>query len=187
MKLAPVLLLAALPLTACTTPTADPLPPISGVLVRGTNFNGEGGIEINGFRWTSQSDGKGNGLMLRGVQNLATDLSPNPKPDESLHSMLNTSIAQTGTLKIDQVMYGATYDMYFWFMENQRGPQRTMSITLEGETVETEMGNLPYKHWARFGPYPVTLSDGELNITITTTDPTQKAEVMGMLLIKPEQ
>lgn len=69
--------------------------------------------------------------------------------------------------------------MYFWFLENQRGTPRTMRIEIEGQVVEETMGNLPYKHWSRFGPYPVNLTDTDLNIVIETTDPTQKAEVMG--------
>lgn len=191
MKIATLMLLATvlpsvLILEGCTSPKADPLPPITDTLIRGTNFNGKGGIDIEGYRWTSQNDAKGNGLLLRDAENLTTDLTPKPAADENLQGMLNSSIAQTGTLKIAQTMYGAQYDMYFWFMENQRGQQRSMSIEIEGQPMEEAMGNLPYKQWSRFGPYPVDLNDGELNIVITSADPQQKAEVMGMLMVKPE-
>ncbi|MEO0771219.1 MAG: hypothetical protein AAFY72_17660, partial [Cyanobacteria bacterium J06649_4] len=69
---------------------------------------------------------------------------------------------------------------------NERGAQRTMSVEIEEERFDDPIGNLPYKHWSRFGPYPVDLSDGELNIVLTTADPKQNAEIMGMLLVKPE-
>ncbi|MEM9976788.1 MAG: hypothetical protein AAF808_04085 [Cyanobacteria bacterium P01_D01_bin.2] len=181
-----ILSLAVL-LSACgTAPDAVELPPIEGTLVRGVNFNGKGGFEIDGYRWTSQVDSKANGMMLRDVDAIATDLKPQPATDDNTQLLLNTSIAKTGSLNIDQIMYGAQYDLYLWFMENQRGAQRSMSVTIEDQTVETEMGNLPYKAWSRFGPYPVDLSDGELNIVLTTADPSQKAEVMGMLLVKPD-
>ena len=180
-------LLFMLLLPACSgAPEPINLPPIEGALVRGVNFNGKGGFEIDGYRWTSQADAKGNGMMLRDVEALTTDLEPQPSTDENTQMLLSSSIAKTGQLKIDQIIYGAEYDIYFWFMENQRGSRRTMSIEIEDQVVETEMGNLPYRRWSRFGPYPVDLSDGELNIVLTTADPEQKAEVMGMLLVKPD-
>ena len=181
------LLIATALLSACGgVPEAMNLASIEGALVRDVNFNGKGGFEFDGYRWTSQADSKANGMMLRDVEVLTTDLQPQPRTNENIQHLLNTSIAQTGQLNIDQVMYGAQYNLYFWFMENQRGAQRSMSIEVEGQLVETEMGNLPYKNWARFGPYSVDLSDGELNIVLATVDLSHKAEVMGMLLIKPE-
>ena len=186
MRLSIILIATAL-LSACSsTPAPVNLPSIEGALVRGVNFNGKGGFEMSNYRWTSQADSKANGMMLRDVEELTTDLQPQPATDENTQLLLSSSIAQTGSLKIDQIIYGAEYEIYFWFMENQRGARRSMSVEIEGEIVETEMGNLPYKGWSRFGPYPVNLSDGELNIVLTTADPSQKAEVMGMLLVKPD-
>lgn len=174
-------------LSACSQPPQPvALPPIEGALVRGINFNGKGGFETDGYRWTSEADSKGNGMMLRDVDGLTTDLVPKPDTDDNTQLLLSTSIAKTGELNIDQIIYGAEYDIYFWFMENQRQTQRSMTVEIEGDIVETEMGNLPYGNWSRFGPYPVDLSDGELNIVITTNDPRQKAEVMGMLIVKPD-
>ncbi|NEQ51792.1 MAG: hypothetical protein F6K11_16895 [Leptolyngbya sp. SIO3F4] len=186
MRLSLILIAAAL-LPACSSaPTPVELPPIEGALVRGVNFNGKGGFEIDDYRWTSQADSKANGMMLRDVEELTTDLQPQPVTDDNTQLLLNSSIAQTGSLKIDQIIYGAEYEIYFWFMENQRSTRRSMSVEIEGNVVETEMGNLPYQGWSRFGPYPVDLSDGELNIVLTTANPKQKAEVMGMLLVKPD-
>lgn len=182
-----VLLMATALLSACgDVPEPINLAPIEGALVRGVNFNGKGGFEIDGYRWTSQADSKANGMMLRDVESLTTDIQPQPATEENTQLLLNTSIAKTGSLNIDQIIYGAEYEIYFWFMENQRGSQRSMTVEIEGQVVETELGNLPYRSWSRFGPYPVDLSDGELNIVMTTTDPSQKAEVMGMLLVKPD-
>ncbi|MEM7066932.1 MAG: hypothetical protein AAF572_27685 [Cyanobacteria bacterium P01_B01_bin.77] len=186
MRLALLFIATAL-LSACTgTPAPLDLAPIKGALVRGVNFNGKGGFEIDGYRWTSQADSKANGMMLRDVESLTTDLQPQPTPDENTQLLLSSSIAKTGQLNIDQIMYGAEYEIYFWFMENQRGSQRSMSVEIEGEVVEIEMGNLPYRSWSRFGPYPTDLSDGELNIVLTTADSNHKAEVMGMLIVKPD-
>ncbi|MBX2865188.1 MAG: hypothetical protein KTR27_16675 [Leptolyngbyaceae cyanobacterium MAG.088] len=180
-------LVAVVLLTACSsTPEPLELSPIEGALVRGVNFNGKGGFEIDDYRWTSQADSKANGMMLRDVEELTTDLVPQPATDENTQLLLSSSIAKTGQLNVDQVIYGAEYEIYFWFMENQKGTRRSMSVEIEGEIVETEMGNLPYKGWSRFGPYSVDLSDGELNVVFTTADPSRKAEVMGMLLVKPD-
>ncbi|MEM9804109.1 MAG: hypothetical protein AAF959_02430 [Cyanobacteria bacterium P01_D01_bin.56] len=185
MRLALVMIIALL--SACSGASKPvELPPIEGALVRGVNFNGKGGFEIDSYRWTSQADSKANGMMLRDVETLATELQPQPATDANTHLLLNSSIAKTGRLEIGQIMYGADYEIYFWFMENQRGSQRQMQVEIEGQLVETELGNLPYKGWSRFGPYPVDLNDGELNIVLTTADPSQKAEVMGMLLVKPD-
>lgn len=187
MKSVLALAVLSVGLSACSDqPEPVTLPPIEGALVRGINFNGAGGIEIDGYRWTSESDSKANGMMLREVESIASDLQPKPTPDEATISMLNGSIAKTGRLAIDQIMYGAEYDIYFWFMENQRSTQRSMTVEIEGQVFDEPIGNLAYRNWSRFGPYPVTLSDGELNMVLTTADPNQKAEVMGLLIIKPD-
>lgn len=173
--------------SACSqVPEQVDLPPIEGALVRGINFNGKGGFEIDGYRWTSEADSKGNGMMLRDVEAVATDLVPQPAADENTQLLLSSSIAKTGQLNIDQIIYGAEYELYLWFMENQKGQRRSMRVEIENEIVETAMGDLPYRSWSRFGPYPVDLSDGELNIVITTADPSHKAEVMGLLIVKPD-
>ena len=173
--------------SACSqAPEPMVLPPIEGALVRGINFNGKGGFEVDGYRWTSEADSKGNGMMLRDVEAITTDLVPQPAVDDNTQLLLSGSIAKTGQLNIDQIMYGAEYELYFWFMENQKGQRRNMRVEIENEVVETEMGDLPYRGWARFGPYPVDLSDGELNVVITTADPSHRAEVMGMLIVKPD-
>lgn len=174
-------------LSACSS-AIEPveLSPIEGALVRGVNFNGKGGFETDGYRWTSQSDSKANGMMLRDIEELTTDIEPQPGTDENTQLLLSSSIAKTGQLNIDQIIYGAEYEIYFWFMENQRGTRRSMSVEIEDKAFETEIGNLPYTGWSRFGPYPFELSDGELNIVLTTADPSHKAEVMGMLIVKPD-
>ena len=173
--------------SACSqAPEPMVLPAIEGALVRGINFNGKGGFEVDGYRWTSEADAKGNGMMLRDVEAITTDFVPKPAVDGNTQLLLNSSIAKTGQLNIDQIMYGAEYELYFWFMENQKGQRRSMQVEIEDKVVETAMGDLPYGEWARFGPYPVDLSDGELNIVITTADPSHRAEVMGLLIVKPD-
>lgn len=174
-------------LSACasTEPTVE-LPPIEGALVRAINFNGQGGIEIAGYRWTSEQDSRANGMMLQDVEAVLTELEPQPTTDENTYTMLNTAIAKPGQLNIDQILYGAQYDFYFWFMENEPRTRRTMSIEIEGQMVEENMGNLAFQKWHRYGPYAVELSDGELNIVITSADPNQTAQVMGMLIVKPD-
>ncbi|MEL6231615.1 MAG: hypothetical protein AAFR24_17040 [Cyanobacteria bacterium J06627_3] len=68
-------------LSACgDVPEPINLAPIEGALVRGVNFNGKGGFEIDGYRWTSQADSKANGMMLRDVESLTTDIQPQPLP-----------------------------------------------------------------------------------------------------------
>ena len=139
MRLAFSFVVSAL-LSACSTASQPlDLPPIEGALVRGVNFNGKGGFETDGYRWTSQSDSKANGMMLRDIEELTTDLVPQPATDENTQLLLSSSIAKTGQLNIDQIIYGAEYEIYFWFMENQRGGRRSMSVEIEGEVVETEM------------------------------------------------
>ncbi|MEM7771979.1 MAG: hypothetical protein AAGA75_20690 [Cyanobacteria bacterium P01_E01_bin.6] len=172
---------------ACSTP--DPVAdvtPIEGALVRGVNFNGGGGIEIAGYRWTGEQDSRANGMTMRDVKAIETSLNPKPTTDDNTNVMLNSAIAKQGQIEIKQVLYVSTYDFYFWFMENEPRTRRTMSIEIEGQTVEETMGNLAFKQWNRYGPYSVELSDGELNILITTDDPTQDAQVMGMLIVKPD-
>jgi len=91
--------------SACSqVPEQVDLPPIEGALVRGINFNGKGGFEIDGYRWTSEADSKGNGMMLRDVEAVATDLVPQPAADENTQLLLSSSIAKTGQLNIDQII-----------------------------------------------------------------------------------
>jgi len=67
---------------------------------------------------------------------------------------------------LTQPIANGKYEIYLYLLENYRDNYRAMSVRLEGTPVVEKIGELPLGHWARYGPYPVTVADGALDIDI---------------------
>ena len=63
--------------------------------------------------------------------------------------------------------------VYLWAVENFRSNFRTYNVKLEGVQVASAIGRLNNNRWVRYGPYPVTVNDGTLNVNLqrVTGDP----------------
>ncbi|WNG45801.1 hypothetical protein F0U60_18055 [Archangium minus] len=97
--------------------------------------------------------------------------------------MLNSAIWKMGAdLLVSQSIANGNYSVYLWVMENYQSNFRSFKIRLEGTEVESAAGNLPLGGWKKYGPYPVAVSDGALNVDLVRVN--GDVHLMGMALFK---
>ncbi len=143
--------------------------------VKGINFNG-GAVTINGNNWLAESSA---GLTLSTILRASTSLTPNPAVDSATSNMLNKGIYSGGNFSVDQSLSNGSYSIYVWAIENYISYYRSFNIKLEGTQVTpSPIGNLPLNSWIRYGPYPVTVNDGILDMDVVKV--TGDTHLMGM-------
>lgn len=150
-----------------------------GEFVKGINFNGEA-VTIEGNLWTSYGDALADGLSIPGVGAGETSVKPKPGADKAIKSMLNTVVYKAHTLEISQTVPNGTYDVYLWIMENFRSNHHSMDVSLGNQTVDRSIAQLPLGQWVKYGPYRTTVTDGVLQLVLTTTNPERDTHLMGM-------
>jgi hypothetical protein len=67
---------------------------------------------------------------------------------------------------VNQTLGNGSYDVYLWLIENFQSNFRSIDVRMEGTTVATNLGDMAYPRWEKYGPYRVTVSDGALSIDI---------------------
>ena len=88
--------------------------------------------------------------------------------------MLNGGIwSPASDVNFSQTLANGNYVVYLWAVENFRNNYRSYNVKLEGVQVASAIGRLSKNRWARYGPYPVTVNDGTLNVNLqrVTGDP----------------
>jgi hypothetical protein len=163
--------------------SAAPAPP-QGTFVKGINLGGEA-VTIEGYSWQSYTEALANGLATPGANAIATSVQPNPNPDRDVRKMLNSVIYKPETLEINQLLPNGAYEVYLWIMENHQTDWHSLDVILTGQKVATAIGKLARGSWARYGPYPTTVTDGLLQLSITTNTPQIDAHLMGLSIFKP--
>ncbi len=151
--------------------------------VKGINFNGQT-VTIDGHLWTSYSSALANGLSVPDAIALTTSVKPKPAADRATRNMLNTVVCKSHTLEIRQILPNGTYDVYLWIIENYRSNHHAMEVILGDKTVATAIGTLPFQHWAKYGPYSTTVTNGTLNLALSTSTSEIDAHIMGMAIFK---
>ncbi|MFQ4138714.1 hypothetical protein PGN35_020610 [Nodosilinea sp. PGN35] len=165
------------------TRASDPAPP-TGEFVAGINLGGEA-VTVGGDRWQSYSEALAAGLATPGATTAATYYVPTPYPSRGTRTMLNSVIFKTQTLAIEQPLPNGSYDLYLWIMENYQTHWHTLELRVAEQPVAQGLGYLPFRGWARYGPYPIAVTDGVLHLSLTTSDPNIDAHLMGLSLHKP--
>jgi hypothetical protein len=154
---------------------------LSGAFVKGINLGGRAVI-VGGDRWQSYPEALAAGLTTPGATAANTYLVPNPYASRGTRALLNSVIFKAQTLEIEQPLPNASYDLYLWIMENYQTHWHTLDLRVADQPVDQGLGYLPYRGWARYGPYPVTVTEGRLGFSLTTSDPNIDAHLMGMSL-----
>ncbi|PZU96894.1 MAG: hypothetical protein DCF32_21215 [Leptolyngbya sp.] len=156
---------------------------LPGEFVKGINFGGEA-VEIGGDRWQSHTEALAAGLATPGATTATTYCVPEPYVSRGTRAMLNSVIFKPQTLEIEQPLPNDRYDLYLWIMENYKTHWHALELRVAGQAVAQGLGYLPYRGWARYGPYPVTVTAGRLYLSLTTSDPQIDAHLMGLSLHK---
>lgn len=166
------------------TPNPTPTPPLdnAGQFIKGINFNG-GAISIDGNPWLAESNAN---VTVSAIKRFANgDVTFAPQTDNLTNSMLNTSIYNSISFNVNQTLANGSYEIYLWSEENYKANFRSFHIQLEGAQVTgSPIGTMPLNEWRKYGPYPVTVQDGVLNMNVVkvTGDP----QLVGMVIYKKE-
>lgn len=145
-------------------PPPPPPPPASG-FVKGINFNG-GAVTIGGNAWMSYASARADGLSMPGVNVWTSSLTPSPATDGPTSSMLNSAVWSQSGFSFSQALPSGSYEVYLWVFENHQANYRSFDVRLEGATVASGIGTLPYLRWQRYGPYAASVSDGALSVDL---------------------
>lgn len=150
----------------------------SGAFVRGINFNGNA-VTIEGNTWMSHTNALSNGLSMTAVTNASTSLTPSPATDSDTSAMLNKGVYSNNGFTATQTLTNGNYQVYIWIMENYSNNARRMNIKMEGVQVASNIAELPLNSWVKYGPYPVTVNDGALDVQFLKASGIEP-HVMGM-------
>ncbi|WNG46931.1 DUF1565 domain-containing protein [Archangium minus] len=142
-------------------------------------------VTIEGHTFTAFDQAKTQGLSVpSGYQAVTTSLTPSPAVDAATSAMLNTGIWQSGTLRLAQTVPAARYNVYVYILENYANNHRSLDLALEGQRVAQGIGVLAKSAWKKYGPYTVSVTDGELNLDLSAAK--REPHLMGLSLFKLE-
>lgn len=149
------------------TPTATPSPTptpqvIPGGSIKGINLN-SGTVTVDGILFET-SNSNPTITIQGGAFNMSwITLSPAPTSDAQ-KQLLTTGYGAGGnqpSVAVSGVQNGS-YDVNLYIMEDD-GPQ-TFGVTIEGQSVASNLSTGAARTWKKIGPYRVTVNDGTLNM-----------------------
>jgi hypothetical protein len=157
----------AAPTTAATTATTTATTVEPGVFYRGVNLNGPD-LVVNGLPFESAGEvavagGSGQCTASDGDDRLRPAVS-----DPGLAELLRCGLQSDGgagqlSVTLDDVANGA-YDVSVYVWENDF-PER-YSLALQDEVVVPDYWSGDAGHWAKLGPFPVTVDDGTIELSV---------------------
>jgi len=138
----------------------------AATFVKGINVNGAAAT-IDGNAWLSHSAAQAAGFSVgSGVTLTSNAASPQPAVDASTASLLTTGLRKAGTVNLSQTIANGAYYVSFWVKEDLGAGSYAYDIRLENATVG-EVASAQSGGWNRYGPYPVSVIDGVLNMDLT--------------------
>lgn len=136
--------------------------------VLGVNFNGPETV-IEGNTWLGMTSAQAKGLTITGAAALTRTETPIAPPDAKTVAMLRSTISAEGDFSIDQPLDNGDYHVHLWVFEwgdFYWSFSRVFDVVMEGVTAGRNIGALKTMAWRKYGPFPVSVSDGCLNIKI---------------------
>ncbi|MFN3650787.1 MAG: Ig-like domain-containing protein [Armatimonadota bacterium] len=142
----------------------------SSTFVRGINLNGPA-VVIEGNQWLSHAEATASGFSTEDAITWTWPIELTPDPDADTETMLGSGVGRLSPpngdgFKMTQALPAGEYEVYLWLVENNADFYRDVTVELEGTQVAVGAGELPYGYWQKYGPYPVSVSDGALDIDI---------------------
>jgi lysophospholipase L1-like esterase len=149
--------------TATQTPTATPTDvPASGPgFYRAININGPAAL-IDGNAWEAQSGVST--FTINGSARSNPWITPSPATDPARVTMLRSFQHHWAISAALAEMPAGAYEVYLYVIQDWNNPSPPLvTFSLEGQVVGTYRAG-GAGSWERLGPYPVTVSDGTLNL-----------------------
>jgi hypothetical protein len=172
------------PASVTVNPAAS-APSAGETFVRGINLAGDP-VRIEGNKWLSHSNAVVAGIQTTGGLGRAPTytfvLAPGPDPD-TLTMLQSAAWTSESSFIIKQPLPAGNYNVYLWLMENYRSNFRKINIRLQGQTAATGIGELQLGEWKKYGPYPVQVVNGELQLDVLNGGKGDPA-IFGMAIFK---
>jgi uncharacterized repeat protein (TIGR02543 family) len=129
---------------------------------RALNING-GAVNLDGQSWEA-SDGAAN-FSVSGTAFANQAVVLNPATDATRATLIRSSVYDTDLDATLGSVPAGTYLVYLYVWEDNNA--ETYDIRLENQVVLANYNSGPAGHWDRLGPYPVSLSDGTLDLSLS--------------------
>jgi uncharacterized repeat protein (TIGR02543 family) len=129
---------------------------------RALNING-GAVSLDGQSWEASAGAANFTVSGTAFANQAVTL--NPATDATRASLIRSSVYGTNIDAQLRTVPTGTYSVYLYVWEDNSA--ETYTIRLENQVALANYNSGPGGHWDRLGPYPVTVSDGTLDINLS--------------------
>lgn len=150
--------------TPAPAPTPSPAPapttPTNATFLRAINVNGPA-TTIDGRSWEA---GSATGVQVTGNTFANQGVTLNPATDAARAAMIRSSAYSTA-LTANVAVANGTYQVYAYVWEDNNA--QTYSLSLEGQTVQSNYNSGAAGNWSRLGPFTANVTDG--NITLRTS------------------
>ena len=133
--------------------------------VLGVNINGDA-VTIDGNKWLSEADALSKGMkLLSTVEQITKNDTLVPAVDAATSAMLNSCRwMRESPWDLEQTIANGEYLVYVWVVENAASNYRSFDIEANGAKIATDIGRLEKNHWAKYGPFPASVSNGKLEL-----------------------
>lgn len=143
-------------------PTNAP-PPTQPGLYRAINLNGDA-LTIDGNAWEGRTAAN---VSFTGNTFVDQSVALNPPTDAARATMIRSSVWGNCSVTMGAVPNG-NYTVYCYVWEDNNST--TFNVTLEGQVVRSNYTSGAAGAWARLGPWPVTISDGNIQLSCSGGD-----------------
>lgn len=152
--------------TASATATVPPTPTPPETFVKAINIYGSNSVQIDGHFFISYPTALSEGFQTIN-QGFLDNRSWVPAVDASTTEMLNSGIwGNNVDTNFSYPLSNGNYFIYLWTIENFVDNYKSFNVNIEGAKVGSDLGLLVANGWARYGPFPVTMTDGTLNVNL---------------------
>ncbi len=141
--------------------------PPGGSVVKAINFGGAA-VTVDGIAMTGWPQALASGVTTDG-QSFSTRYGfiLNPAADANTRTMLESLIWMPARdLNVNVPIANGSYQVYVWMMENNFTRYREVNLRLQNQTAATGLGRLPLGDWRKYGPYPVSVQNGVLQVQL---------------------
>jgi hypothetical protein len=156
--------------------------PKPGPFVYGINLGGES-LTVDGDSWQAYEDALRVGkLGVPGASVVRSSMVPEPYIERSARRMLGSGVFRPTPLELTLRLDNNDYWLVLWVFENHQSHWRSQTLRIDGTVRAKGVGDLDRRAWARYGPYPVQVTTGQLAISLDTGSDGAHAHLMGLSL-----